>query len=127
MKEQELFEYLKQNYYPDLELASDQYNKFDCESDDYNVFIELKSRNTHYPTLIIEYAKYFHLMEKAEAKSATPWYINSTPEGVFGFNLHSMKEPAWSTKRLPSTTEFANRAHRNKLIGYLDVELGHRL
>jgi hypothetical protein len=127
MKEQELFEYLKEKYYPDLELCSDQYNKFDCESDEYGVFIELKSRKTHYPTLLIEYAKYWHLMEKADDKSATPWYINSTPEGVFGFNLTEHSEPNWHTKRLPITTEFANRAHRNKLIGYLDVELGHRL
>ena len=127
MKEQELFEYLKDKYYSDLERTTDQYNNFDCESVEFGVFIELKSRNTHYPTLLIEFAKYRHLMEKAEAKSSTPWYINSTPEGVFGFNLHSIKEPAWHTKRLPSTTEFSNRSHRNKVIGYLDVELGHRL
>ena len=51
------------------------------------MFIELKSRKTHYPDLLIEESKYQGLLLAAGIRSLTPWYINATPEGIWGFNL----------------------------------------
>ncbi len=54
MKEQELFDWLKAGHYSDLEKSSKEYDGFDCTSGHYKMFIELKSRNTHYDTLLLE-------------------------------------------------------------------------
>jgi hypothetical protein len=125
MKEQELFAYLKENYWSDLERSKGQFDSFDCESYEYEVYVELKSRKTHYDELLIEYTKYDHLLETAKTKGAVPWYINSTPDGVFGFDLSDVDEPKWFHKWLPNTTEFNDKGHRNKLIGYFHVKYAY--
>ena len=49
-------------------------------------------------------------------------YINSTPEGIFSFNLNKIEEPNWWTEELPATTDF-NRSQRiNKEVGYLNIK-----
>ena len=54
LKEPELFSYLKEFYYPDLEASDDKFSTHDCVSNAERLYIELKSRNTHYDDLIIE-------------------------------------------------------------------------
>lgn len=81
MREKELFEYLKR-YLTDLRLADDQYSKWDCVSDRHKFLIELKSRRTHYDTLLIEKPKYDSLVQRAEAVGYSPLYVNSTPRGL---------------------------------------------
>jgi len=54
----------------------------------------------------------------------SPWYINATPEGIWGFNLSTIPQPKWQDKWLPITTEFANRTSRTKLVGFLKLEDG---
>ena len=49
-----------------------------------------------------------------------PIYINSTPEGVYLFNLNKIK-PNWFEKSLPATTEFENRVWVKKIITELDI------
>jgi hypothetical protein len=88
------------------------------------MFIELKSRKTHYPDLLIEESKYQGLLLAAGIRSLTPWYINSTPDGVWGFNLTEIPQPKWEEKWLPITTEFENRTKRTKLVGFLKIEDG---
>jgi hypothetical protein len=121
MKEQELFDYLKRAYYPDLEKSEGTFDTFDCVSREFEMYVELKSRLTHYPTLLLERKKYNALMQHAENLSYQAWYINNTPEGIYGFNLSHMAEPVWETKWLPKTTEFGDRGKIDKEVTFLDV------
>jgi hypothetical protein len=123
MKEQELFDWLKSNYYSDLTRSSKTFDHFDCTTD--SLYIELKCRYTHYPDLLIEEIKYRRLVN--EAGNLTPYYINSTPEGIFSFNLSKLPEPEWADKWMPTTTEFANTKKIMKKVGFLDISLAKRL
>ena len=123
LKEPELFAYLKDKYYADLE-KSEEFDNWDCISLEHKMFIELKSRKTHYPDLLIEESKYRGLLMAAGIRSLVPWYINSTPEGVWGFDLSTIPQPQWKERWLPMTTEFANNKKRTKLVGFLKCEEG---
>jgi hypothetical protein len=121
MKEIELFEYLKANLYPDLVKSPGIFDSFDCTSALAAHYIELKCRATHYPTLLIEEIKYRKLITQAAERDMIPYYINSTPQGVYSFDLMDLPEPEWVTGWMPVTTEFANRSKVEKSVGYLDI------
>ncbi|CAK0759523.1 conserved hypothetical protein [Gammaproteobacteria bacterium] len=122
MNELILFDFLKFNLYPDLERAPGIYDAFDCTSAKAGHFIELKCRQTHYSTLLIEQMKYRKLMEQAYHRELLPFYINSTPSGIYSFDLTDMDEPQWHTHQMPATTEFENTDKVEKIVGYLDIE-----
>jgi len=122
MREQELFEYLKFKHFPDLEKSEGAFDSFDCTTDDKNLYIELKCRHTHYPELLIEEMKYRRLIN--QAGSRTPYYINSTPQGVWAFDLSRVPEPSWSERRMPATTEFSDTRKIMKLVGFLHLDYG---
>ena len=122
MNEVILFDFLKMNLYPDLERAPGIYDAFDCISPKAAHFIELKCRQTHYPTLLIEQAKYEKLISQAYHRDLLPFYINSTPRGIYSFDLTDMAEPEWGVYQMPATSEFANRAKVDKTVGFLDIE-----
>jgi len=126
MNEQELFDGLSQ-LIPDLKKAENEYSTFDCTSEILNAFIELKCRHTHYNTLLIEKSKYARLVGEARLKGMIPLYINSTPEGVWSFNLDKF-DIVWSEKdNLPVTTEFENVDKTTKVIGFLPTKEGDQL
>ena len=127
MKEIELFDYLKTNLYPDLEKSIGIFDSFDCISRLAGHYIELKCRNTHYDTLLIEEMKYRKLITQAAERDLIPFYINSTPEGVFSFDLMDLAEPEWVKHWMPATTEFARSNKISKLVGYLPIEEGIQL
>ena len=128
MREQELFEWLKTGHYSDLEKSSNEYDGFDCISKHYEKIIELKSRNTHYDTLLLERKKFDFLIITSELLGYTPWYINSTPNGVWSFPLKTLSEGLeWVEKWLPTTTEFQDKSKTTKLVAFLPVELGIKL
>jgi hypothetical protein len=77
MKEQDLFDKLKETLYPDLEKSPGVYDAFDCISTKAGHYIELKCRYTHYATLLIEEMKYKKLITQAAERDLTPYYINS--------------------------------------------------
>ena len=56
--EQDLFDYLKFNCYPDLVMSKKQMSRWDCYSPKYKYRIELKCRKTHYDSLMLEKTKY---------------------------------------------------------------------
>jgi len=56
--ELELYNYLKNQYYPDLLQQKEQYSIFDCISEIDKEYIELKCRLKHYNDLMIEKPKY---------------------------------------------------------------------
>jgi hypothetical protein len=122
MREADLFEYLKSELYPDLVKSEGIYDSFDCISQQAGHYIELKCRHTHYPTLLIEKMKYRKLITQAAERDLIPFYINSTPQGIYSFDLMEVPEPEWFTHRMPATTEFARNNKINKLVGYLPVE-----
>lgn len=127
MKEQELFDWLKSELFPDLEKSTETFDGFDCTSEYNSMFIELKSRKTHYPELLIEKIKHDFLVDKAGKRGHIPYYINYTPEGIWSFNLSDIPPLEWNEKWLPSTTEFANKNNKMKMVGFIKVEWGVRL
>jgi hypothetical protein len=122
MKEQELFDYLKENLYPDLVKSPGIFDSFDCISQAAGHYIELKCRHTHYPTLLIEEMKYRKLITQSAERDLIPFYINSTPLGVFSFDLMDLPEPEWVSHWMPATTEFSRSNKVSKLVGYISIE-----
>lgn len=120
MKEEDLFNYLVGCCYPDLVKSKKQFSKWDCYSPNTTHRIELKCRATHYDTLIIEKAKYKALLLKAYDNFDIPMYINSTPKGVYRFNLFEV-DPVWEVKYLKKTTTFSNNNRVAKEIALLPV------
>jgi hypothetical protein len=98
--EESLLLYLKENYYPDLEYNTDG-----------EVLIEVKCRNKHYPTIMIERKTYDSLIEEARGRNLIPLYINSTPEGIYVWDLFSV-----DVDFLPENVKY------DKEVGYLDTE-----
>jgi hypothetical protein len=131
MNEQELFDWLKDNNYPDLVRSESEFDGFDCISGDSKLFIELKSRKTHYDELLIEKYKYDFLLTEAGKLSYTPCYINYTPQGVYFFDLDFILknefDMKWQDKWLPITTEFANNNNRVKRVGMLNTQWASKL
>lgn len=127
LTEPELFSYLKEFYYPDLEMSSDRYSKHDCISSKKKLYIELKSRKTHYDDLLIEKIKYDAIMEHATELKYRPQYINSTPIGIWSFSIADMPQPQWEDRWLPATTEFPNGGNKTKVVGYLHIKDGKQL
>lgn len=122
MKESELFEHLQESLYPDLVKSEGIYDSFDCISQQAGHYIELKCRHTHYPTLLIEEMKYRKLITQSAERDLIPFYINSTPLGIYSFDLMDIPEPEWVIHWMPATSEFDNRSEIEKLVGYLDIE-----
>ena len=127
MKEQELFDYLKADLYLDLVKSPGIFDSFDCISEQAGHYIELKCRHAHYPTLLIEEMKYRKLITQAAERDLIPFYINSTPLGVFSFDLMDVPEPEWVSHWMPATTEFSRSNKVSKLVGYLPIEEAVRL
>jgi hypothetical protein len=124
MKERELFEWLKEKHFPDLEHSPQVYDGFDCVTKKFGMFIELKSRNTHYDTLLLEKKKFDFLVTKAKELGLTAWYVNYTPSGVWSFKLDDENDFVWEDKWLPVTTEFTNKSKIMKQVTFLPLSMG---
>jgi hypothetical protein len=127
MKEQELFDWLKAEKFPDLVHSPEEYDGFDCTSEESKLFIELKCRRTHYDNLLIEKMKYDFLLEESAKLGFSPWYVNWTPEGIWAFALLDIKELDWQDKWLPTTTEFANKNNKMKSVGFIHTHQGFKI
>lgn len=119
-KEEDLFNYLLKNVYSDLVKSNSPFSKWDCYSPINWHRIELKCRTVHYDTLIIEKPKYEAILRKSLDNLDVPIYINSTPKGVYRFNLFNV-DPVWETRYLKKTTTFSNNNKVPKEIAYLPV------
>lgn len=120
MSEQELFDYLKKNHIPDLTMSDEPMSHWDCYSAKYKYDIELKCRRTHYDDLLIEKMKYDNLISRATKYRTTPIYINSTPIGIYVFNLSEMQID-WQIKKMPATTDFTRKEKVDKVVGFLNL------
>ena len=127
MNEAILFNYLKENYFPDLEQSTNQFSKWDCFSPSTKTRIELKCRKRHYPNLILEKIKYIDMIQRYVKEDEIPLYINSTPNGIFVFDIRNIK-PNWITdNRMPQTTDFENIAPIEKTYTLLNIEEGKKI
>ena len=124
IKEQQLFEALKNSFIPDLEKSENPMARYDCYSLAHNIDIELKCRRRHYDDLLIEKKKYDALLLRASNFGTDPVYINSTPSGVWVFRLTVVPEPEWETRGMPKTSEFRQRQFIDKVVGYYNVVKG---
>lgn len=121
--EESLIEYLREEYIPDLENVKNKYSKWDCISKESNMIVELKCRNRHYDALLIEKNKYDALLEKASTEfHLEPWYINSTPKGIYAWNLDKVEIEWKEETQHPASTSFKNRRRVPKVVGYLKIK-----
>lgn len=120
-KETDLFNWLKENVYPDLVKAKNPMSKWDCYSPDSGHRLELKCRRKHYDTLLIEKKKYDSMVDKCNKHLDTPMYFNSTPNGIYSFNLNLI-QPNWEiNNKNPATTYFRNTEKVSKEVAYLEI------
>jgi Holliday junction resolvase len=127
MKELDLFNAIKAARFTDLVKAEGEYSVFDCVSEEAGMYIELKCRATHYDELLIEKNKYDRLVAAAKAAGKKPVYLNSTPKGVWMWDLSDV-EFKWEDRGgLPKTTQFANNTKIVKTVGYLHIKDGEQI
>ena len=119
-KEKDLFEWLSNNHYKTLVNSKNPISRWDCYDIETQNRIELKCRRKHYSTLILEKSKYDAMLLESNKNLDIPIYSNSTPEGIYLFNLNEI-DIKWFTKSLPATTEFKKRIWVKKEITELEV------
>lgn len=125
-KEKDLFEWLSTNHYKTLVNSKNPISRWDCYDIETQSRIELKCRRKHYNTLILEKKKYDALILESNKNLDIPIYINSTPNGIYSFNLNEI-DVKWFTKSLPTTTEFKKRIWVKKEITELEVSKSIKL
>ena len=117
LDEKKLFQLVKNFYIPDLiDLnEEDESSPIDWYSPGLDCWIESKCRTKHFDHLMIEKKKWDALKEKRQS-----YYICSTEEGVFEFDITSIvDEPVWDYDYFKKTTQFDN----NKYIPKLQAKL----
>jgi hypothetical protein len=90
------------------------------------VIVEMKIRDSHYPTLILESKKYHSLMKlkKKELEvfpKVSVLYINATPKSTYLFNLDKV-DIKWEIGKFNKTTVHSRTHKINKKITYLNVD-----
>ena len=114
LTEEILFRFLKRMI-NDLEKTS-QFSYRDAYSRRFNLTLELKCRRTHYQDILIEKYKWDNLIRHKNIR-----YVNSTPKGVFSFDLKELPEPDWQDHKMPKQTGFQDRNFVLKKVGYLPI------
>lgn len=122
LEEAELFQHLKNSQWPDLVKSNNTYDTFDCISQKAGIYAELKSRRTHYDDLLIEKKKWDNLLLHSDSLQLRPWYINSTPQGIYAFDLNNLLSPKWEERVMPVTTDFINKQKTLKIVGFLHIK-----
>jgi hypothetical protein len=115
LKEEDLFNLLKTKLIPDLQ-KTDQFNSIDAFSLERKKFYELKCRRVDYIDLLIEKLKWDNFKNKGHV-----YYINSTPRGIYSFNIKKINEPDWEINLMPRTTYFQDTEKIEKIVGYLNI------
>ena len=126
LTEEGLFSYIKMRYLQDLKMSSDTYERHDCRSDYGKLIIELKCRTTHYDELLLEADKYHALLIRARDFGYAPWYVNSTPKGIYAFNLTKITV-TWTTRQLPAATQPNTLQLVSKKVTYLHIRQARAL
>ena len=124
LTEKQLFELLKEKRYNDLIDLNTQSDltKIDWYSPLGNIWMEGKCRDIHYEGAFIQKDKYEALMKKENC-----WYINSTPKGIYYWDLKEMEEPMWMEKLMEESQQFKSRGKVWKTVAELRVQLANQL
>jgi hypothetical protein len=62
------------------------------------------------------------MLQECEKHLDIPIYVNSTPKGIYFWNLLKV-EPIWETNnKNPATTQFYNNLKVSKEVSYLYIE-----
>jgi hypothetical protein len=120
-QENDLFNWLKENVYSDLVKSKNPLSRWDCYSPTTGHRIELKCRKKHYSTLLLEKKKYDAMILECEKHLDIPIYINSTPEGIYSFNLNKIYPTFEVNNKNPATTQFYNNNRVEKEVTYLEI------
>jgi hypothetical protein len=115
LKEKTLFDWFKDTRFSDIQQTS-KYSYTDAYIPSLNVYVEFKCRREHYDALLIEKAKWKYLHKLSNCR-----YINSTPRGIYSFNMSVMAQPSWHMRVMPRTTNFENKDKIIKEVGYLHI------
>ena len=115
LTEKMLFDWFKNTRFSDIEQTS-QYSYTDAYIPSLNVYVEFKCRREHYDALLIEKAKWNYLHKLPNCR-----YVNSTPRGIYSFNIPSIPRPSWHMRVLPRTTQFKDIDKIIKEVGYLHI------
>lgn len=126
-KEADLFEWLKENVYFDLVKAKNQMSRWDCYSPSTSHRIELKCRKKHYNTLLLEKKKYDAMLKESVKHLDIPFYINSTPKGIYAFNLYEIPCKWEVNFKNPATTQFSNNNKIAKEVTYININNSKQL
>ena len=125
-KEKDLFEWLSKNHYKTLVNSKNPISRWDCYDIETQSRIELKCRKKHYNTLLLEKPKYDALIKESNKHFDVPIYINSTPEGIYLFNLNKI-DLKWFEKSLPATSELKNRRWIKKQVTEINIKQAIKL
>jgi hypothetical protein len=72
--------------------------------------------------MLLEKKKYDSMLSECEKHLDIPIYINSTPRGIYFWNLLQVK-PIWETNsKNPASTHFSTRHKVSKEVSYLYIE-----
>jgi hypothetical protein len=129
MNEEELFRLMSTRYTGLVDLnEKDLHSLIDWHYPLRDIWMEAKCRDIAYNTLFIQKDKYDVLMEKENC-----WYVNSTPSGIYYFDLKDMEEPVWREQSMLKSTYYNNGSTDviKKLVGDLPtakaVQIDHLL
>jgi|TARA_R100000501_G_C2581103_1_gene84338 hypothetical protein len=93
------------------------FNRY-CDYDLYgkDCLIELKARKKDYDEVLIEASKYIRIMRKAKITNKAFYYIVSSPNHLYYFDMGSipLAELKAEEIRCPLTTEFENNEYISK-------------
>jgi len=102
-------------------MAKNPVSRWDCYSPATRHRIELKCRDKHYDDLMVEKKKYDAVVNECNKHLDVPIYINSTPKGIFRFNMLE-HNGFWEVRYMPKTTQFANNNFITKDVGYFHIK-----
>jgi hypothetical protein len=117
LNETQLFELFKKEYPDIIDLnILNEFSEIDWYIPELNINIEAKCRNKHWPSMYIEENKYKKLIQYEKC-----WYVNSTPEGIFGWDVHKLKNIIFRQKLVTSTQQFGKQEKVFKSISDLPI------
>ena len=83
-----------------------------------NTYFEAKCRKEHRLTQFIQKDKWDALKAKDNS-----YYINSTPKGIYMWNIQEIEEPVWLERAMRKSQQFAGQGQVvMKLVGELRID-----
>ena len=123
LTEKQLFELMSTRYTGLIDLTIDNPTSLiDWYLPSSNTYMEAKCRKKHYETIIIQKDKWDVLIQKESS-----WYVDSTPNGIWYFDIHKIEEPNWREKYLPQSQQFYSQGDIIKIIGEIPINTGEQL